>query len=106
MPPTPPADDDNDYYFDLVLDMSYDTHMTISPAILAAIAPFRQVFSQNVSSEPTVYMYHYTVTIASSPVITVDLLSSLFQICLNHTVQQENLTIIGSAFQRLIINYL
>lgn len=41
LPPTPPADDAEEYYVDIVLDMAYDTSSTISPAELASIAPFR-----------------------------------------------------------------
>ena len=40
-PPTPPADDADCFYVDIVLDMAYDTKSTISPAELASIAPFR-----------------------------------------------------------------
>lgn len=41
LPPTPPADDADDFYIDIVLDMAYDTTCNISPAELASIAPFR-----------------------------------------------------------------
>lgn len=41
LPPTPPSEDFDDIYVDTSLDMKYDTQSTISPAVLAAIAPFR-----------------------------------------------------------------
>ncbi len=40
-PPTPPADETEEFYDDLVLDMSYVTRSTMSTAVLTAIAPYR-----------------------------------------------------------------
>ena len=41
LPPTPPADDEEDLYVDLVLDMAFDTSTTMSTMLLATIAPYR-----------------------------------------------------------------
>lgn len=41
LPPTPPSDDCEEFCIDTALEMNYDTQSVISPAVLAAIAPFR-----------------------------------------------------------------
>ena len=41
LPPTPPSDDSQESHIDAFLEMKYDTQSVISPAVLAAIAPFR-----------------------------------------------------------------
>ena len=41
LPPTPPSDDTEDLYVDLVLEMSYDTQGTMSTVFLASTVPYR-----------------------------------------------------------------
>lgn len=41
LPPTPPSDDTEDLYVDLVLEMSYDTQSTMSTVFLASTFPYR-----------------------------------------------------------------
>ena len=41
LPPTPPVDDGEEFYVDIMMDMAYDTSSVITPAELASIAPYR-----------------------------------------------------------------
>lgn len=45
LPPTPPSEDFEELCVDAALEMNYDTQTVISPAVLAAIAPFRWFYN-------------------------------------------------------------
>ena len=51
LPPTPPVDDGDELYVDIMLDMAYDTSSVITPAELASIAPFRLGYSTSMQAQ-------------------------------------------------------